>query len=206
MCFRLKVVDRFGDLCAGNPVNRSVVNLGYEREAALRYAFDIVQAFDNVGLPQRLVSIERARMQACRLDAQLTPVTRRRQCNMTHVELEIEIGILDPVRVIKAKRNGDDALTERARLVQPLPEKLQNFLEGDASARCGALIVNGQAADMHRRPAGFHVQERGVEARKLLHSCGLSGFDRAVQRAGSMEIEVAESADFERTPVVLRLS
>jgi hypothetical protein len=46
-------------------------------------------------------------MQARHLDAQLTPVARPWQRDVTDVELDVDVGILDPVGPVVPERHGD---------------------------------------------------------------------------------------------------
>ena len=73
-----QVMDSGGDLDAGHAVNRRMVNLGQDCDAALGQPLDIVEPFNDRELPERFVQIERARMEPCGQNAQLPPVTGRR--------------------------------------------------------------------------------------------------------------------------------
>ena len=70
---RVDGAQQFG---AGLAVDGAVVQLQVQRETAGRQSLDVVEALDDVGLPQRLAAIERPRMNARDLDAQLAPVAR----------------------------------------------------------------------------------------------------------------------------------
>ena len=64
----------------------------YSAKLPGRQAGDMVEALDDVGLPERLAAIERARMDARDLDAELAPVAGLRQRDVTHVELDVDVG------------------------------------------------------------------------------------------------------------------
>ena len=83
-------MQRLQQLGAGLAVDDGVVHLAVEREAAGRHAGHVVQALDDVGLPQRLAAVERPRVQARDLDAELPPVARVRQRDVAHVELDVD--------------------------------------------------------------------------------------------------------------------
>ena len=95
---RGQVVDGGGHLRAGHTVDGGVVDLADEREGSRRNALDVVEALDDVELPQRTVEVELAGVQPRRLDAQLAPVTGLRQGDVAHVELEVEVGVVRPSR------------------------------------------------------------------------------------------------------------
>ena len=130
---------------------------------------DVVQPFDDVELPQRPVEIERTRDQASHLDAQLSPVARLRQRDVTNVELEVEVGILDPVRVVQVERHPHQPLAEDAGLVQPLVDVVEDPLERDPAARRGRRVVDREAGPRHVRPGRLGVEERSVHSAQLLH-------------------------------------
>ena len=86
----------------------------------LGHAVDVVQALDDVHLPQRPVEVERAGDQPGDLDAQLPPVAGLGQGDVADVELEVEVRVLDPVRMVEVERHADQPLTEHPGLVQAL--------------------------------------------------------------------------------------
>src|SRR5206468_11536272 len=131
--------------------------LEHDREAVLRQTRDIVETLDHVDLPERVVVIEGTRVQACRLDAELTPVTRLRQRDVADVEFEIEVGILDPVRVVEIERHVREPLPEAPHEMEPPLEVGQNSLEGDPAPWGGRLVVDQDASDVHRSVRGFEV-------------------------------------------------
>ena len=145
------------------------MRLGDHREAARRHTLHVVQPFDDVELPQRTVEIERTRDEASHLDAQLSPVTRRRQSDVTNVKLEVEVGILDPVRVVKVERHPHQPLAKDARLVQPLVDVVEDPLERDPTAVCGRRVIDRQPGPRHVRPGRLGVEKRGIHSAQLLH-------------------------------------
>ena len=58
---------------------------------------DIVQALYDIGLPQGPPAVQRTRVQTGYLNAQLAPVARFRQGDVTHVKFQIEMFIIDPI-------------------------------------------------------------------------------------------------------------
>ena len=63
----------------------------------------MLQTVDEVGLPQRTAAIQRPRVQPCRLNCELAIIARCRERQLADMELDVEIGVLDPVRLIQAK-------------------------------------------------------------------------------------------------------
>ena len=51
-------------------------------------------------------------MQTCGLNAQLAPITGRRQPYVPHVEFEVEILVLDPIGMIEIEGHVDELLPE----------------------------------------------------------------------------------------------
>ena len=56
--------------------------------------------------------VERSRVQPRHLDAELPPIARPGQGDVPHVVLEVEVRILDPIRVIEPQRHLHEALPE----------------------------------------------------------------------------------------------
>ena len=98
-------------LGARRPVDGGVVDLGEDGEAV------VGQALDDVGLPQRAGcrSSGRPMMRATRSPSWLVG-PRGRDGGVAHVEVEVEVGVLDPERVVEA-RTGT--------LAQPAPQRLE---------------------------------------------------------------------------------
>ena len=87
---------------------------------------------------------------------------------MADVEVEVEVGVLDPVREIQPERDFDEAAPERRQQMEPLADGgLRGFVAG-ATGRV-ARVVDVQRRDMPERGRRLHVQETGVDAAQLLH-------------------------------------
>jgi PAS domain-containing protein len=106
------VVQHLDDLVVALDVDGGVVDLGQQREAALGQVDEGVQAFDDVDLPQRAVQVERARMDARGLDAELPPVARCRQGDVAHVVFEVEVLVVDPVGEVQFQRHALELAAE----------------------------------------------------------------------------------------------
>ena len=93
---------------------------------------------------------------------------RRRHGVVADVEVDVEVGVLDPVRQVEAERHLDEPPAERRQLVDALEDDLLGRLDPGAAGR--ALGVE----DRHRRDVaedrvGLHVEEADVHPRELLH-------------------------------------
>ena len=64
-----------------------------------------LQAVDEVGLPERAAAVQRPRVQAGCLDRQLPIIPWGGQREFADMKLDVEIGVLDPVRLIQPKRH-----------------------------------------------------------------------------------------------------
>ncbi len=145
------------------------MDLQHEGEATLRNAGDLVEAFDDVQLPQRLREVERAGVQPGSLDAELAPVARLGQRDVAHVVLEVELLVLHPVRVIEVGGNPHHLLTEGPGQVQPGLEVGQDALERHRSTGRGGGVVDADRCDVRRRVRPLAVDERRILSTELLH-------------------------------------
>ena len=113
-------------------------------------ALDVVEALDDVQLPQRLREVERAGVQARRLDAELPPVARAGQGDLAHVVLEVELGVLHPVRVIQISRDAHDLLAERTGQVQAGLEVVEHVGELTSPPGRRGRVVDADRRDVRR--------------------------------------------------------
>ena len=90
-----------------------MVDLGDRRDEA------VLETLDDVHLPERTAAVERPRHHLGAEAGQLVEVARCRQGDAPHVMLELEVGILDPQRVVQPHRDLDQAPAEWRREVQP---------------------------------------------------------------------------------------
>jgi hypothetical protein len=151
-------------------IDGAVVNLQVQREAARRQPGDVVEAFDDVGLPQRLAAIEWTRMDARDLDAELAPVAGMRQRNVPHVEFDVDVRIFDPVWTVEAERHGDESTAKQRQGVEPRLEKAQDVLEANPALGCRGRVIDAQPGHVHVLVATLQAQEKAVRAGQLPHS------------------------------------
>ena len=108
--------------------------LSTKPNAALRHALDGVEALDDVQLPQRPRQVERPGVETGGLHAELVPVAGSRQGDLADVVLEVELAVLDPVRVVEVARHPHDLLAERPGEVEARLEVVEDLGEGDLAA------------------------------------------------------------------------
>ena len=82
----------------GGAVDGGVVHLGEDGEAV------VGQALDDVALPQRPAPVERTADDAGHELGDLLVAPGRRHRGVAHVEVEVEVGVVDPVRVVEVER------------------------------------------------------------------------------------------------------
>ena len=162
-------VDGGDHLDARLAVDSGVMDLQHEGEATLRNAGDLVEALDDVQLPQRLREVERAGVQPRSLDAELPPVAGLGQCEVAHVVFEVELLVLHPVRMIEVGGNPHHLLTEGPRQMQPGLEVAQDALERHGSIGRGGGVVDADRRDVRRRVRPLAVDERRILTTQLLH-------------------------------------
>jgi hypothetical protein len=85
------------------------------------------------------------------------------------VEVEVEVGVLDPVRQVEVERHGREPPAERRQQVEPLADQPAEVRDGQLAAGRGARVVDREAGDVAVRPRGLHGQELRVDARQLPH-------------------------------------
>ena len=122
-----------------------------QREAALGYAFNVVQTLDHRVFPQRFVHIEWTGVNARGEDTQLPPVAGLWQGNVAHMILEIEILVLDPIGMIEVQGNTHQLLSKGPRAIQTPFHIFQDVLEAHGATECRRRVINPQPANVHRR-------------------------------------------------------
>ena len=70
-------------------------------------------------------------MQARGLDAELAPIARLGERDVTHVIFKIEIRVIDPIRVVEAERHVGQLAAEALGQVQALLDEAEDVLEAD---------------------------------------------------------------------------
>ncbi len=91
-----------------------MVHLGEERGAVA------LEAFDDMHLPQRTVGVELAAHDTRDEGIQLGAPAGRRQAGPAQVVVDLEVGVVDPHRMVQAERNAHRPLAQRGDEVDPL--------------------------------------------------------------------------------------
>ena len=145
----------------GGAVDRRVVCLLQHGPAS------VGESLDDIGLPQRAGAVHRAADDAGHLLGELIGGAGRGEADVADVEVEIEVGVVHPVRTIEAERHLDQLATERLEVADERVEAFAHHLEG-TEVRTGPL-VHTQAADVAIGVGRLHHQEADVHTGELLH-------------------------------------
>jgi hypothetical protein len=78
----------------------------------------------------------------------LGPAGRQRE--LTDVEVEVEVGIVQPVGVVEPERDLDQPPAQRRQQGQPLFHQAVDVLEGELPARRGRGVEDRQPGDVAR--------------------------------------------------------
>ena len=151
------------DLVPRDAVDDGMVDLRQQRDAAVR------QAVDDVELPQRPRPVGRAGEDARDCLGDLAVVPRGRERGLPDVEVQVEVGVLDPVGQVQPERDAHEPPVERRQEMKPLFDEPRDLLDAEPAARGGDGVVDREPSDMAEGPSGLHCQELRVEARQLPH-------------------------------------
>jgi hypothetical protein len=149
-------------LSAADPVDGGVVHLGELRDAPAG------QALDHVELPQGLGPVEGAGDDPGHGLRELLVVTGRGDRVVPHVEVDVEVLVLDPVRQVEAEGHLDEPAPEGVEAVEPFEDELLGDLV-PATSGSGRRVVDRQRRDVAERRRGLEVQEADVDAAQLAH-------------------------------------
>ena len=126
------------------------------------------EALDHVHLPERAGAVERARVDARDQVGELLVVAGLRKPDVAQVKVEVEVRVLDPVRVIETERHLDQPPAIRRQQMNALVDGLADRVVERAFAE-PSDFVERERADVAELAAGFHRQKTGVETGELLH-------------------------------------
>ena len=137
------------------------MGLAQQRPAA------VTEALDDVDLPQRVPPIHRPADDAGDLLRQLVGRPGGSEPDLTDVIVEIEVGVVDPVRVVQPERHVDNPAAERLDVADQRAEPL---VDGPVGVEFGVRpLVDAQPVDVPIGRRCLHVEECGVEAAQLFH-------------------------------------
>ena len=140
----------------GDAVDGRVVDLGQQADVV------VLQSVDQVCLPQRPRAIERPLEDPRHLLGQLGIGRRRRQRDLAYVVLQIEVRILDPIRVVEVERDRLQPPAKRRQKRQPLLDHVQQVGELELPVGPRARVEHRQRSDVPRLARRFERQELRV--------------------------------------------
>ena len=152
---------------AGGAVDGAVVDHREDREPVGTALLRRREALDDVRDPQRVLAVHRGGDQPGDQLVQLVVRARRRDGAVPDVEVEVEVGVGDPVRVVEPERHLHQPASQRLELVDAVGEL-------PAPGRVGLEVgvrslEDQQLADVQELVVVLQVQERRVQTRELLH-------------------------------------
>ncbi len=158
------VEDRGEHQRPGRAVDGGVVDLGELGDQAAA-----IDTFDDVQLPEWAATVERAPVDATDRLPELLGGAGRCDRVVADVEVDVEIGVLDPVRQVESERNLDESPPERRQLVDAFEDQLFHRLDA------GPAGYPGRVVDVERRDVAvggrrLHVEEGHIDATELSHA------------------------------------
>ena len=149
-------------LVARHSVDRRVMRLREHRDVAL------LEALDDPRLPQWLPPVERPGDDLLRQRGQLVRATRRGHRDVVEMEVEVEVGVLDPERMVEAERHLDEPPPEGRSEVETRRVHVADLVEPPRDRRRGR-IEDHQPGHVHVPGGSLEVEETGVEPGQSLH-------------------------------------
>ena len=83
---------------------------------------------------------------------ELSLIAGRRHCDVPQVELDVEVGVFDPVRPVESERYRHEPAAKGFELVEPVDDQLLQGVEGDRLRRG---VEHGEETDVAVKPSGF---------------------------------------------------
>ena len=162
---RAEVVQRGHDLGAAGTVDRRVVHLGDDTDAVL------LEPLDHPDLPERFAAVQGHRCDAGGHICQLSSSSWFRCVDAVDVEVEVEVGVLDPNGVVEVERHGHQATPEGGNQVHALCDEPADGVEG-VPAGHGVGVEDRRHGHVHVGIGGLEVGECGVDPRQAFHVVG----------------------------------
>jgi hypothetical protein len=130
----------------------------------------VLQAVDQVDLPQRPRTVERPREDARYLLSHLGIRRRRRDRELADVVLEVELGIVDPVGIVEPQRDRFQPPAERGQQRKPLGDHVVDVGELEPSVWPRAWVEHGETANVASLTGRLQRQELRVKSGQLPHT------------------------------------
>ena len=154
----LEIEHHAKQLDAGDAVDHAVMDLEHERPMAA------LETFDEPGLPQRAVAVERLGHDPPHQAAERSVVTGCRQGRVPEVVVEVEVGIVDPDRSTQLEGNRPHPLAVAGDQMELGGDHRCDFVE-----RRRRVCKHADRPDMHMGDPVLQVEELGVEHAHSLH-------------------------------------
>jgi hypothetical protein len=160
---RREVEQQAEDLGARHAVDDRVMDLREHGDVAR------AQAADDVQLPQRLGAVQRPRHDPRDLLGELLVASRRGQAELAHVEVQVEVEVVDPVGIVEAERHLLQAPAQRRQQRQALGDQRLDVGEREVPGRRRRRVEDRDARDVPALARRLEREELRVEARQLAH-------------------------------------
>ena len=150
------------------------MNLGVDRKPP------VVEAFDQVALPQRAVAVEQSSVQSRGQFQQFTHPARRRQCRSAQVVLEVELAVEGPGEVDDSAEKFGGMLTEGLADVVADHQLLIDVAEV-VRPGAGGGFEDLEPGDVHGMLARLREEKHRIQRRNQFHELRPQ-FDRRFNR------------------------
>ena len=139
-----------------------MVGLGDGRDVA------VLEPFHDVHLPEGAIAVKRPCHHLLGELGELGFTARGRERGAAHVILEVEVGILDPERVVELERDREQPPSERWQQMEPALDQIAHLLER-VPTRNGGGIEHSGGGDVHVVRRRLEIEKRRVHSREALH-------------------------------------
>ena len=128
----------------------------------------VLEALDDVHLPQRAAPVERTAGDVTGDVGQLVVAAGRGGGDAPQVVVEVEVGVLDPHRVVEIERDGGQSLPELRKQMQSALEELLDRVERVATLDRRRVERHGRR-HVHVVVGRLEIQEAGVQPTQAFH-------------------------------------
>ena len=127
----------------------------------------VAEPLDDVHLPERVVPIHPTTDDPSDLLGELVGGTGRREPDLTDVEVEVEVRVVHPVRMVEPERHLHHAAAQRSDMTD---EGAEPLVHGGVRVELRIrAFVDRETVHVPVRRRRLHVEERRVEPGELLH-------------------------------------
>jgi hypothetical protein len=152
---------------ARHAVDGGVVHLGDHPDPAA------LEPLGQPHLPQGAAAVELAARHVGGEVAQLADAAGGGERGPPHVQVDVEVGVVEPDRVVEVERHWREPPAELGDEVHPLPQEVLHLLERVAARHRGG-VEDHERRHVHVVGRRLPVEEGRVEAAQSLHDVSLS--------------------------------